>query len=304
MKVGVIGAAGLVGSTTAFYLAIQNLVEEIVLIDIKENLRLAHSWDMEQAVMDVSDTRITDGTWESLEGCDMVIHCASVNESNTASRDECLEKNCAIVASTAEHITKHCPDAMIITAANPVDVLNYAFYHYTGICPQRLIGFSRNDTLRLKWAISKIERVPMDAVQAISVGEHGFSTVPLFSNILVHGEKKVYDKQTQERIRDMIVNYFTRYQALKSGRSSGWTTAVSLVQVCKKILLDDPDPVPCSVILQGEYGLDHLSLSVPVRLGKNGVQEILEIPMDGEEHAAFLSAAQKTKDHIQAMGFA
>jgi len=299
MKVGITGAAGLVGSTTAFYLAIQNLVDEIVLIDINENLLLAHAWDMEQAVMDVSHTRIVNGGYEDLRGCDMVIHCASVNESNTKSRDECLDKNCMIVKSTAEQILKYCPDAIIITAANPVDVLNYAFFHYTGLPRKRLIGFSRNDTLRLKWAISKLEKVPMESIQALSIGEHGFATVPLFSNILINGEQKIYSREMQEQIRDMIVNYFTRYQNLKSGRSSGWTTAVSTVQVCKKIILNDPDPVPCSVILEGEYGLSNISLGVPVRLGREGIQEILKVPMDQEEQALFQKAAEKTMRHIQ-----
>ena len=299
MKVGITGAAGLVGSTTAFYLAVQDLVEEIVLIDINEKLLLAHTWDMEQAVMDVSHTRITSGGLEALAGCGLVIHCASVNESNAKSRDECLDQNCAILRSIAQAVAAWCPQAILITAANPVDVLNYVLYRETGFPRERVIGFSRNDTLRLRWAISKREGIPMESVDAISIGEHGFATVPLFSRILVDGRPHPYDSAAQEEIRGAIVNYYTNYQNLRTGRSSGWTTAVSLVQVCRKILLDDPAPVPCSVVLQGEYQLEGLSLGVPVRLGSGGLREILEVPMDAGERAGFLAAAQKTKDHIR-----
>ena len=139
----------------------------------------------------------------------------------------------------------------------------------------------------------------MESVDAISIGEHGFATVPLFSRILVDGRPHPYDSAAQEEIRGAIVNYYTNYQNLRTGRSSGWTTAVSLVQVCRKILLDDPAPVPCSVVLQGEYQLEGLSLGVPVRLGSGGLREILEVPMDAGERAGFLAAAQKTKDHIR-----
>ncbi len=298
MKVGIIGGAGLVGSTTAFYLGLQNIADEITLVDVKENMLFAHVWDMEQAIMDASRTRITGGGWNALDGCGLVIHCASVNESATASRDEALALNYKILEQAAEKIMLHCPEAVVVMASNPADVLNYALYRMTGKPRGRFVGFSRNDTLRLKWAISKKENVPYDKVEALSVGEHGFMTVPLFSDIKINGVKKSYNPEEQKELFSLISGFFTRYQALKSGRSSGWTSAVSLGAVCARIIKNDPTPVPCTVVLDGEYGVSGLSLSVPVELGRAGVRRIIEAPMNSEEKEKFMAAAQKTLGHI------
>lgn len=295
MKVGIVGGAGLVGSTAAFYLGIQNIVSEIVLIDVKENMLLAHCWDMEQAVMSVSNTRISKGDWVDLVGCDIVIHCASVNEAKAKSRDDCLDANLKIIKDTTQYIVKYCPNAIIITAANPVDVLNFAFYKYSGLPSNHFVGFSRNDSLRLKWAIAKMENVNYEQVNAMSIGEHGFMTVPLFSDIKVCGNKRIYDKEQETAIKDMIINYFIRYQALDSGRSSGWTTGVSVIEVCKQVILGGSEPVACSTILSGQYGLNDISIGVPVYLGKNGIEKIVEIEMSEFEQESFNNAAKKIK---------
>lgn len=298
MKIGIIGGAGLVGSTTAFCLGMQGLADEIVLIDVNKKMLLAHAWDMEQAVNDTSRTQITYGSWDALKDCDMVLHCASVNESDTASRDECLALNYKILQQAAENITGYCPDAVVVMASNPVDVLNYGIFRLIGGNRRKFVGFSRNDTLRLKWAIAKKEGVYYDEVEALSVGEHGFMTVPLYSGVKIRGVQKNYNEEEQKKLNETIIHFFTRYQELKSGRSSGWTSGVSLAEICRRILSDDAKPVPCSVVLDGEYGLSGLSLSVPVRLGSGGVREILTAQMNAREHEKFIAAAGKIKKQI------
>lgn len=179
MKLGIIGGAGLLGSTTAFAVAQRNLVDEIVLIDIKENLAKTHVMDMEQAISEHNQTSITYGSWDALTGCDIVIMTASMPERKVSSRIEFLADNLKIVQTVAGYIAQYCLGAVFINATNPVDPFGYIFHNLSGMSRQQIVGFSRNDTLRLRWAIAKVLHVPTTDVQAMVIGEHGEAQVPV-----------------------------------------------------------------------------------------------------------------------------
>lgn len=295
MKIGIIGGAGLLGSTTAFRLALLNIIDEIVLIDIKENMVKSHVMDMGQAISEYNNTRIIEGAWSDLKGCNIVLISASMPETNVQSRLEYLEVNLKIIQSVCGHVKEHCPEAVIINATNPVDVINLAIHKLTGVKRSQIIGFSRNDTLRMKWAIAKVLGLNTTDISALCLGEHGERQVPLFSSILVKGEPYTLTEEQKKKVLFEVSNWFSNYQSLNSGRTSGWTSALGLAKLTNCMVVDSDEIVPCSVILQGEYGQNDVSIGVPVQLGPNGIKRIVEYSLNEEEKSGFIEAVEKIK---------
>jgi malate/lactate dehydrogenase len=294
MKVGIIGGAGTLGSSIAFYLATKNLVDEIVLIDVKEQILQAHVMDMEQAVSALNSTIISRGDWDAMQRCQIIIMAAGAPERNAGSRLAYLDDNLNIIRSVAGQLARYCPEAIVVNATNPVDVCNYILYTLTGMPAHRFIGFSCNDSLRLQWAIGRVLAVPAADVQAMVIGEHGEAQVPLFSRITVRGDPVKLDETQQADVDNQIKTWFTRYVSLNSGRSTGWTSAVTMGQQIKLIVNGGEDVIACSAVLDGPYGLTGLSLGVPVVLGPDGIAQVVELPLSPDERAGLHAAAKKT----------
>jgi malate dehydrogenase len=299
MKVGIIGGAGTVGSSIAFYLATKNIVAEIVLLDVKENILRAHAMDLEQAISALNSTTIRVGGWEALQDCQIVVMAASVPERNAQSRVEYLEDNLNIVREVAGRIARYCPDAIVITATNPVDVFNYTLYALTGLPASQFIGFSRNDSLRLRWAIGQVLGVPATEVEAMVIGEHGEAQVPLFSRVTIKGKAVELNPSQKVEVEKRIKTWFTNYVSLNSGRSSGWTSAVTIGQIIEVIVNNSEEVLTCSAILDGQYGLAGISIGIPVVLGRSGITQIVELPLSQEEIIGLQAAAQKIRELIK-----
>jgi malate/lactate dehydrogenase len=299
VKVGIIGGAGTLGSSIAFYLATKNIVEEIVLLDVKENMLKAHVMDMEQAISALNSTAVSAGDWEALQGCHIVVMAASVPERNAPSRVEYLGDNLKIVRSVAGQIARYCPDALVINATNPVDVCNYILWDLTGMLARQFIGFSRNDSLRFRWAIGKVLETPVTDVDAMVVGEHGEAQVPLFSRVTVKGKAVELNPTQKAEVDKLIRTWFTTYVSLNSGRSSGWTSAVTIGQIIGVIGSGREEVLACSAILDGQYGLSGISIGVPILLGRQGIAQIVELPLSREEIIGLQAAAKKTKELIE-----
>ena len=295
MKLAIIGGAGLLGSTTAFRVSMLDVVDEIVLIDIKENMVKSHAMDMGQAISEYNQTSIKAGTWHDLENSDIVLLSASMPETNVKSRLEYLEANIKIIQSVCRNIKDYCPQTVIVNATNPVDAINHAILDFTGIDKNHLIGFCRNDTLRMKWSIAKVIGINTTDVEAICIGEHGEKQVPLFSQVKIKGEPFTLNEEQKSKVLYETSNWFTNYQALNSGRTSGWTSALGLARLIQCIATDSNEILPCSVVLQGEYGLRDVSVGVPVRIGPNGVKEIVELEISEKERAGLYDAADKIR---------
>jgi len=298
MKVGIIGGAGTLGSSIGFYLATKNIVEEIVLIDVKENVLKAHVMDMEQAISALNSTTIRVGDWEALQGCHIVIMAASVPERNAQSRVEYLEDNLKIVRNVAGQIGRYCPDAIVINATNPVDVFNYILCGLTGMPARQFIGFSRNDSIRFRWAIGKILGAPATDVEALVIGEHGEAQVPLYSRVTVKGKAVELNPLQKVEVDKLIKTWFTTYVSLNSGRSSGWTSAVTIGQIIEIIVNGSEEILACSAILDGQYGLTGISIGVPVVLGPKGITQLVELSLSQEEITGLQAAAKKIKELI------
>ena len=299
-KLGVIGGAGLLGATTAFYSASKGIVDEIILTDVRENLAQSHVYDIDQAVCEISETKLSVGGIDDLKECDIVLNAAGIPETKAASRNDYLGGNIKILSELAEKIRRWGTAPVILSATNPVDVLNYTLFRMTGLPPEKFVGFSRNDTLRFIWAVSKETGIPPSQLDALVIGEHGDGQVPLFSLLRMKSSGQVISLENtlRERVQSRVKTWFEEYQKLESGRSSGWTSGVSISIVINMILTDSKDVCPCSVIPNGEYGLGGLSIGLPVRLGKSGVREIVELRISEDENNQLMSSAGKIKKLI------
>jgi malate/lactate dehydrogenase len=292
MKVTVIGAAGSVGAPAAFYLAVSGLVDELVLLDIRPNVVQQHALDMSTACSASGLTvAVKAGSYPDLAGSDVVINAAGVHQGVIADRMEMLPKNISLVCDTALQLKRHCPEAIIITATNPVDPLNYAIWLSGGFDRRRVIGYTINDSFRFRELIARRKGVSIERVWAIVVGEHGSTQVPLFSSARIDGDPVEFGDDEKCSILEEIPTILKRYEELQSGRTAGWTCAVGLLSLVRAIHDESDQVFPCSVVLDGEYGQTGLSMGVPVVLGRTGLREIKMWELEGDELAAFTRSA-------------
>lgn len=302
MKLAIIGGAGLLGSTAAFCLGIRNSFEEIKLIDIKENVLQSHVMDMDQGISILSDTRVVRAGYEDLEDCDVIMITASVPETGSASRDAYLDANRSILVGICKRLRGLSSNKVIINAVNPVDVLNSVIQEHTGIDRRRILGFCINDTTRLRWSVAKLLGIAAHRVEAWCLGEHGGMMVPLLDQVKADGMPVQLSDAQKEQVLEEIDGWFTAYQGLKSGRTSGWTSGIGLAALASAVAENKGEVLPCSIILDGEYHNSAVSLGVLVRIGANGVSEFLEPALSDQEQAALDAAAVKIKRMYQTIG--
>jgi malate dehydrogenase len=308
MKVTVIGAAGSVGAPAAFYIGVSGLIDELVLIDMRPNVVQQHALDMSTAMSDLG-VRVKAGAYEDLAGSDVVINAAGMPQGLIADRMEMLPKNIPLVRDVALAVKRYCPEAFVITATNPIDALNYCTWRVGGFDRHQVVGYSRNDSTRFREIIAGTKEVKTSQVQATVIGEHGSTQVPLFSSARIDGRSVSFSENEKQAVRDEIRSILRRYEELQSGRTAGWTSALGLAALTRAVLRDTGEVFPCSVVLDGEYGQKRLSMSVPVRLGKGGVQEIQEWELAPDEQeglkrtaAAMAAAARIVDDVLEPLG--
>ncbi|MFH0917276.1 MAG: malate dehydrogenase [bacterium] len=282
MKVTIIGAAGSVGAPAAFYIAALGLADEIVMIDMRQNVVQQHAMDISTAVSAL-DVGVRAGEYEDLDGSAVVINAAGVPQGVIADRMEMLPKNIPLVRDVALEIKRHCPAAFVVTATNPVDPLNYAAWRAGGFDRRQVIGYSVNDSFRFREMVARAKGVEVSRVQATVIGEHGSTQVLLFSSVRIDDRPVSFSEEEKRAIRAEVPNILKRYEELQSGRTAGWTSAIGLAAIARAVLQDTGEIFRCSVVLDGEYGRRGLSMSVPVRLGAAGVQEIPEWELAPDE---------------------
>jgi malate dehydrogenase len=302
MKITVIGA-GNVGATTAQRIADKELAEQVVLVDVVEGIPQGKGLDLwESAPVELTDTRIigTNG-YEETKDSNIVIITAGLARKPGMSRDDLLAKNADIVGSCAESAVKQSPNAIFIIVSNPLDVMTYVTLKRTGLDRKRVLGMAGVlDSARFRSFIALELNVSVEDVTAFVLGGHGDSMVPLPRYSTVAGipvtELIAPDRLAQivQRTRDggiEIVNF------LKTG-SAYYAPSSSAVQMAEAIVKNKRRILPCAVWLDGEYGLKDTVVGVPVRLGKNGVEDIIQIKLQPDEAAALKKSADDVKENI------
>ncbi len=298
MKVSVLGAAGCIGMSAAFEIATSRLADELVLLDVRENLAQHHAMDL-RTVASALDVSVKAGRYEDAGGSDVVIHAAGVHGDLTADRTAMLVENIRTTAEIARQLREHCPRAVVITVVNPVDALNWALWRAGGFERRQIVGYSFNDTLRFRELAAQAKAVEGSRVQGLTIGEHGFTQVPLFSSVRVDGQPVAFSEDEKQRMRGAHRAFFEKLEGLRAGRTTGWTTAVGLATLTRAIVGDTREIIAGSAVLDGEYGLRGLSIGVPLRLGRAGIDEVVEWELSPDERAALERSAQALSKNVK-----
>jgi malate dehydrogenase len=299
LKVAIIGAAGTVGSCTAFALVSDKLAEEILIIDPFEQA-LKGQWMDLVAVGAAQGIEVKKGNNEDLSGTDIVIVAVGAPVNAKASRLELLSTSLPIIKSVAENINRHCPKAIVITETNPVDQLNYAMYLLSPDKDRRrYIGYSLNDTLRFRMWSAEALGVNAAHVSGIVIGEHGNNQVMLFSTLRVDGKPVKLNAETEKKIRDKSPEIIKTFESLVPKRTPGWTSAYGTAIAVKAIRDDSKLEIPCNVVLEGEYGLRGMSTSVPVKIGKKGIEAVQVLQLSPKEKEELETCARTLRPHMQ-----
>ena len=277
MKVVIIGGAGGIGSSAAFNLLSAQGTYEIVLVDTRPNMIASHTMDLENALgLGTTADVVRGGTPEDAVDADVVVLSAAVPLRLNSSRSVFLADNARIVADCLRPLREADDEfgGVVLMLTNPVDPLLTWTYRQGWLPRQRLIGYTLNDSLRLRTGIGLALDVPVTDVDAWMLGEHGEGQVPLYSRITVGGEPVDLTEQQRRAAEEYADTWYTKHVALDSGRTSTWTTGLGTARLIEAMATSSDTLMPASVVLEGEYGVHGVSLTVPVRLGPQGVRHI------------------------------
>jgi malate dehydrogenase len=302
MKITVIGA-GNVGATTAQRLVDKQLANEVVLVDILEGVPQGKALDMYEAspVEKVDVKVIGSNDYGETAGSDIVVITAGIARKPGMSRDDLMSTNSGIVKSCTEAAAAKSPNAIIIVVSNPLDVMAYVAYKVSGFARHRVMGMAGIlDTARFRTFIAMELKVSVEDVTAFVLGGHGDSMVPLPRYSTVAGIP-IPELMSQEQIDRLvkrtrdggieIVNF------LKTG-SAYYAPSSAAVSMVESIALDKKRILPCAAYVQGEYGIRDTFVGVPVKLGRKGIEEIVQIKLNPDEQAALNKSADGVKNSI------
>jgi len=305
MKVTVVGA-GNVGATCANVLAEKDVVNDIVLIDIKEGLSEGKALDMWQCspihLFDAHPVGVTND-YSKTAGSDVVVITSGLPRKPGMSRDDLIGTNAKIVKQVTENIVKHSPDAIIIVVSNPLDVMTYQAFITAQKPRTKVMGMAGIlDTARYKAFLSEALDVSPKDIQAILMGGHGDTMVPLPRYTTVSGIP-VTELMEKEKLDAIIERTkFGGGELVKLMGTSAWYAPGSAAaQMVEAIVRDHHRVFPCCVQLKGEYGLDNVFLGTPVTLGKNGIERIIELKLNDDEMALVNQSAGAVQEVMQAL---
>ncbi len=305
-KIAVIGA-GNVGATCAMYLAEANLAD-VVLIDILEGIPQGKALDLTQAgpVRGYNCMLTGSNNMKDIKGADIVIMTAGLPRKPGMTREDLLTKNADIVGSVAREIKKHAPKAYVIVVSNPLDLMTYHMQKETGFESSRVLGQAGVlDSTRLRAFVAMELNVAMTDVQAMVLGGHGDTMVPLPRYTTVAGIPigELIDKDRIKAISQRTADGGGEIVKLLKTGSAFYAPAAASVDMCRSIFCDEKKVLPASAYLTGQYGIKDIYIGVPVVLGAGGVEKILELKLSKAELASLQKSAATYKEHLKIMGY-
>jgi malate dehydrogenase len=299
-KITVVGA-GNVGATAAQRIAEKELARTVVMVDVADGIPQGKGLDQwESAPIELFDSRVIGTTgYEETAGSDIVVITAGIARKPGMSRDDLLNTNAGIVKSVAENIAKTSPKAILIIVSNPLDVMCYVAMKASGFPRERVIGMAGVlDTARYRSFLAMELDVSVRDIQAMVLGGHGDTMVPLISYTTVSGipVTQLLSKDKLDPIVDRARNGGAEIvKFLKTG-SAYYAPSSGAVQMVEAIVNDQKRILPCSAWLQGEYGMKDVYLGVPIKLGRSGMEKIIEVSLTADEKAALETSAQAVRE--------
>ena len=301
MKVTVVGA-GAVGATCADNIARKELAEELVLVDIKEGFAEGKALDMTQTSSLLGfDTRSTGttGDYSKTAGSHVVVITSGIPRKPGMTREELIGTNAQIVSGVAKSLLEHSPDAIFVVISNPMDTMTYLTLRATGLPKNRIIGMGGAlDSSRFKTYLQQTLNCSQHDLQAMVIGGHGDTTMIPLTRLATLNNIPVSSLMSEDQLKkvaaDTMVGGATLTKLL--GTSAWYAPGAAGAAVVEAIVRDEKKVIPSCVLLEGEYGQKDICLGVPVIIGKNGWEKILELNLNEEEQAAFDKSADAVRN--------
>ncbi len=300
MKITVVGA-GNVGATCANVIAEKDFVHEVVLLDIKEGIAEGKSLDIWQtAPINLYDTRLIGSTndYSKTSNSDVVVITSGLPRKPGMSRDDLIATNAGIVRAVTENIINYSPETIIVVVSNPLDVMTYCAYRTAKISSSRVFGMAGIlDTARYRAFLADALKTSPKDIQAVLMGGHGDTMVPLLRYTTVAGipVTELLPKDKLDAIVDRTKKGGGELVNLM-GTSAWYAPGAAAAQMVEAIVKDQKRIFPCCALLQGEYGLKNIYLGVPVKLGKKGIDQIIELKLTTEEMKLVHESAHSVKE--------
>lgn len=300
MKVTVVGA-GAVGASCAEYIAIKNFASEVVLIDIKEGFAEGKAMDlMQTASLNGFDTKITGTTndYSKTAGSDIAVITSGIPRKPGMTREELIGINAGIVKSVAESLVKHSPNVILIVVSNPMDTMAYLAHKVSGLPKNRIIGMGGAlDSARFKYRLAEALDCPQSDVDGMVIGAHSDTGMIPLTRLATRNSVPVSSFISSERLEQVLQDTKVGGATLTSllGTSAWYAPGAAVSAMVQAIACDWKKIFPCSVLLEGEYGMDNICLGVPVVIGKNGIEKIVSIELTDAEKANFAKSAEAVR---------
>jgi malate dehydrogenase len=304
-KVTVVGGAGNVGMTVARSIA-EKALADVVIIDIAETKAAGVALDIYETCPIIgSDSRVIGGSdWNAAAGSDIVVITSGKPRKPGMSRDDLVRDNFEIMKSIAPNLVQYCPNAIVVPVANPLDAMSQALFKLTKFPRERIIGMAGVlDSARMSTFVAMELNVSVQNVHSFVLGGHGDTMVPLprYSTVAGIPLTELLSKERIEAIAKRTADGGAEITKLV-GTSAWYAPGQAAAEMCEAILKDKKKILPCSVYLQGEYGIRDLFVGVPVKLERAGVEQIIEIKLTAEEEAALKKSAASVKELVDVIG--
>ena len=306
MKVTIVGA-GNVGASCAEYILIKQIAKEVILLDIKDGLAEGKALDLTQTTSTLgfkSKVLGVTNEYEKTSNSDVVVITSGIPRKPGMTREELIGINAGIVRSVSENLLKFSPNAIIIVVSNPMDTMTYLVNKSFNIPKNRIIGMGGIlDSSRFKTYISKSSGYPQDQIEAMVIGGHGDTTMIPITSLAKCNNELLTDILSEDEVikiaSDTMVGGATLTKLL--GTSAWYAPGASVSYLVNAILNDTKEVLPCSVLLEGEYDVKDLCIGVPVKIGKNGFEDIVEIDLNDKELQMFKKSVVAVKETNSAL---
>ena len=300
MKITVVGA-GAVGASCAEYIAIKDFASEVVLVDIKEGYAEGKAMDlMQTASLNGFDTKITGvtGDYSKTAGSHLAIITSGIPRKPGMTREELIGINAGIVKDVSTQLVKHSPDVTIIVVSNPMDTMTYLAHKELNLPKNKIIGMGGAlDSARFKYRLSEALECPASDVDGMVIGGHSDTGMLPLTRLATRNSVRVSEFLSQDRLdqvaEDTKVGGATLTKLL--GTSAWYAPGAAVSSLVQSIACDQKKMFPCSTLLEGEYGLSDLCIGVPVIIGKNGIEKIVEVELNDEEKNKLKESAEAVK---------
>ncbi len=306
MKVTIVGA-GNVGASCAEYIAIKSIASEVVLLDIKEGFAEGKALDLMQTATTLGfNTRITGvtNTYNATANSDVVVITSGIPRKPGMTREELIGINAGIVQSVAKNILEHSPKAIIVVVSNPMDTMTYLALKATGLPKNRIVGMGGAlDSSRFKTYLSLALRKPANDIQGMVIGGHGDTTMIPLTRLASYNGAPVSQYLTDEALENVAADTMVGGATLTKllGTSAWYAPGASVAFLVDSIINNQHRMIPCSVYLEGEYGEEDICIGVPCIIGKNGIENIVDVQLDDKEKQKFKQSADAVRNMNQAL---